>query len=312
VAVFDLYSKRKKRASGKQLDVYTYDKLPKSLKVQIIHVWGDTIGAVFYFANTERHRPPRAFQQIVDILRREAGVFKLSDETVFPQDEEQAYPELCRYFLAEKQIDADLDVVELTCKYIENVVAKGQEMGETAQNAIIEVNTRFDEHGIGYQYADGTIICRTSEYIHNEAVKPVLLVLRNKIYETAQQEFLHAYEHYRDGKTAECLVDACKAFESTMKIICTKRQWPHGPNMTASQLIQVCLRGGLIPPYWQAHFTSLRGLLEASIPTARNKQGGHGAGVAPPHNPPRELVAYVLHMTASTILFLTEAEKALP
>lgn len=47
------------------------------------------------------------------------------------------------------------------------------------------------------------------------------------------------------------------------------------------------------------------------IPPARNRQGGHGAGTLPDNQPPAELVSYILHMTATTILFLTEAEKKL-
>jgi hypothetical protein len=313
LAIFDLYSKRKNRDSGKKLDVYTYDKLPNPLKVQIIHVWDEAIGAPYYdqFGNLSRNASE--YQNIVNILRREAGVFRLSDETPNPRESAYAYPELCKYFLQSNNVDDELTVVELTCKWIETVVAnRSYDMIDVAQTAINEINRRFDEHSVGYQYSDGIIIRRDSEYVHVNAVKPTLLVLKNKIYATAQQEFLSAHDHYKDGKMSECLVDAYKAFESTMKIVCAKRKWKHGATASASQLIQTCLDNGLIPPYWQAHFTHLRGLLEASIPAARNKQGGHGAGVLPPHNPPRELVAYALHMTASTILFLTEAEKALP
>jgi hypothetical protein len=312
LAIFDLYSKRKKRESGKKPDVYTYDQLPDTLKVQIIHVWNETIGAKFFTRQHEPNRPSDSYQEIIYVLRKEAGVFSFSDETFDAKDSVYAYSELCKYFLRDKYVEHNLDVVELTCKWIEHVTGTEPNMEALTKAAIQDINIRFDEHAIGYQYSDGIIIRRDSEFIHNEAVKPTLLVLRTKIYATAQQEFLSSYEHYKNGKMSECLVDACKAFESTMKIICAKRKWGHKTTMTASQLIQVCLDNGLIPPFWQAHFTNIRGLLEASIPTARNKLAGHGAGVSSPHNPPRELVAYVLHMTASTILFLTEAEKALP
>jgi len=35
MAVFDLYSKRQKRIRGEVPDVYAYDELPKTLRVQI-------------------------------------------------------------------------------------------------------------------------------------------------------------------------------------------------------------------------------------------------------------------------------------
>jgi hypothetical protein len=51
-------------------------------------------------------------------------------------------------------------------------------------------------------------------------------------------------------------------------------------------------------------------LLESGVPTARNRLGGHGQG-AKPTSVPDHIVAYLLHMTASTIVFLIEADRAL-
>jgi hypothetical protein len=128
----------------------------------------------------------------------------------------------------------------------------------------------------------------------------------------AQEEFLSAFEHYRHGKNEEALVDACKSFESTMKAICDKRGWTYDKNKaTASDLVNICLSQGLIPSFWQSHFAALRTVLQSGIPTARNRQAGHGSGTEARPEPPDELVAYVLHMTASTILFLAEAERRL-
>jgi hypothetical protein len=96
-----------------------------------------------------------------------------------------------------------------------------------------------------------------------------------------------------------------------MKIICAKREWSFDKNDTAKKLVHICLEKGLIPTYWQCHFTSLHTVLESAIPTPRNKQAGHGAGAQPIPDLPDELVSYILHMTAATILFLTEAEAKL-
>ena len=49
VSIFDLYSKRQKTLRGDMPDVYTYDKLPEALKVQIVHVMTDALG------NTEEY-----------------------------------------------------------------------------------------------------------------------------------------------------------------------------------------------------------------------------------------------------------------
>ncbi|UXN07127.1 hypothetical protein N6A79_03720 [Bartonella sp. HY761] len=54
----------------------------------------------------------------------------------------------------------------------------------------------------------------------------------------------------------------------------------------------------------------LQGLLESSVPTGRNKLAGHGQG-ANPIEIPDYIASYILHMTASTIVFLINAEKAI-
>jgi hypothetical protein len=96
-----------------------------------------------------------------------------------------------------------------------------------------------------------------------------------------------------------------------MKTICDKQLWSYQPGDTAKKLINVCFQNQLIPTYLQDQFSSLRQSLESGVPTVRNKLGGHGQG-SQPIIVPQYFAAYQLHMTASTILFLVEAEKALP
>ncbi len=146
------------------------------------------------------------------------------------------------------------------------------------------------------------------DFIHTEIVKPALRLLGQKQYAGAQQEFLKAHEHYRKGNAKEALNECLKAFESVMKAICDKRGWSYSNNATSKPLIQVCFDNGLIPSFWQSHYSSLRNLLESSVPTGRNKLSGHGQGTTP-EAVPDHLVAYMLNMTASAIVFLAEADE---
>ena len=196
-------------------------------------------------------------------------------------------------------IEKVLDAVELSFQVI------GRD------DAIEELNQRFKEHGFGYQFTNGQIIRIDSEFTHTEIVKPALRLLGKKQYAGAQQEFLKAHEHYRKGNAKEALNECLKAFESVMKAICNKRKWSYSNNATAKPLIQVCFDKGLIPSFWQSHYSSLRNLLESSVPTGRNKLSGHGQGTTPEAVPDR-LVAYMLHMTASAIVFLAEADEKAP
>jgi len=310
VAIFDLFSKRQKKLRGDVPDVYSYDNLPNALRVQIIHIWSDVLGNnQDYYSSRESVKS--AYKFIVKTLCREYGVFELSKASNF---RDRVYlEELNSYFLQEEETEKAIDAIELSFKVINTFTRKHNYLyrrnaSEIADNAISEVNNRFKEHGIGFQFVENEIIKMDSELLHVEAVKPALKLLNKKEYEGAQQEFLSAYEHYRHGKNKESLNDCLKSFESTMKAICDKKSWEFPPNATAKKLIQVCFDNDLIPSFWQQQLSSLRSMLESSIPTGRNKLSGHGQGTTPV-TVPDYLVAYMLHMTASTLVFLTTAEK---
>ncbi len=291
--IFDLFSKRQKRLRGEMPDVYVYDDLPHSLRVQIVHIWRDILQGEYKF--------------IVDTLCREYGVFVLADMSSSVYTGIRDYQaELFEFFLEEENIEKALDAVELSFRYIEH-----RYVPERADEARKELNQRFKEHGVGYQFTNGQIIRIDSEFTHTEIVKPALRLLGQKQYAGAQQEFLKAHEHYRKGNAKEALNECLKAFESVMKAICDKRRWSYSNNATAKPLIQVCFDNGLIPPFWQSHYSSLRSLLESSVPTGRNKLSGHGQGTTP-EAVPDYLVAYMLHMTASAIVFLAEADEKAP
>ena len=284
--IFDLFSKRQKRLRGEIPDVYVYGDLPRSLKIQIVHIWRDILQEEYKF--------------IVDTLCREYGVFVLADMSSPVYTGIRDYQaEFFKFFLEEENCEKALDAIELSFRFIDR------------DDAIEELNQRFKEHGFGYQFTNGQIIRIDSEFTHTEIVKPALRLLGQKQYAGAQQEFLKAHEHYRKGNAKEALNECLKAFESAMKAICDKRRWSYSNNATAKPLIQVYFDNGLIPPFWQSHYSSLRSLLESSVPTGRNKLSGHGQGTTP-EAVPDYLVAYMLHMTASAIVFLAEADEKAP
>lgn len=213
-------------------------------------------------------------------------------------------------------IEKCLDAIEVSFQTINSMIREhgyiyGMSGHAKADEAISDLNIRFKENGVGYQFIDNQIIRVDSQLLHAEAVKPALTLLNTKGYQGPQEEFLKAYEHYKKGNNKEALNDCLKAFESTMKAICDKRGWAYDPKGGAKDLIAVMFANGLIPTFWQTQLSSLRSLLESSIPTGRNKLSGHGQG-STPTEVPDEITAYMLHMTASTVVFLTTAEKALP
>ena|SRR5438552_3736906 len=173
------------------------------------------------------------------------------------------------------------------------------------------LNHRFLEHSVGYQYESGRITRCDSQFLHAQVVKPALALLQDKRYQGANDEFLKAHEHHRKGEVEDCLVDCLRALESTLKSICDKRRWQFDPKATAKPLLDICFKNGLIPAFLQSHYSALQSTLESGVPTLRNKLSGHGQGTQVVSVPPH-YAAYALHLTASAIQFLIEAEKALP
>jgi hypothetical protein len=302
--IWDSFSKRKRRDAGEYPDVYQYGKIPLPLRRQIVHIWITALGHTEYVDNT--------WKFIHDTAAREFGVFYLGGrhDTHFDQ---------CQQFILNSP-DADtdkiLDLVELTFLYIDSSVRNNwypvsneRHISQEPDDAIDELNARFKEHGVGYQYANGKIIRIDSELIHAEVIKPVLQLLTEKRFRGAQDEFLKAHKHYRNGETKDSVVGAQRSFESVMKVIADTRKWAYPPGAPAKKLIEVLLSNGLVPASLQSQFTALASVLESGLPTIRNKTSGHGQGGNIVEVPPY-LAAFALHLCAANILFLVEADKA--
>jgi hypothetical protein len=252
---------------------------------------------------------PEVFKAIHDILCREYGMFYLSDEARHGDFQTAVF----NFFLKSENIEKALDVIEISFRLVKNVASDREyqlyaDVKIEPEEAISELNERFHEHGIGYQFESGDVIRIDSKYVHAETIKPTLDVLSDKIYAGANAEFLKAHEHYRHKRYAECLNECLKSFESTMKIICDKRKWKYSKNDTAKILLVACFQNGLIPEFFQAQFSSLRASLESGVPAVRNRLSGHGQGIEK-KEVPQYIARYLLNLTATSILLLVSAEK---
>lgn len=305
MTIFDLFSKRQKRARGEMPDVFEYDNIPAPLRVQIVHIISEAFGKDRYGSS----EADEAYSFIKKTLCKEYGLFELV------KFQSSARDEVLNYLLKVEGAERVLDIVELCFRIIDKHIRENRTYwsGTTRESepdqAISELNERFKEHGIGYQFESGEIIRVDSQLLHSETVKPALGLLRGAQFKGANEEFLSAFEHYRHGRHKESLVDALKAFESTLKSICTLKKWTYQQTDTAKALINTCLSNGLLPPFQEAQLNAVRSVLESGVPTVRNKLGGHGQG-AEPTEVPQFMVRYTLHLTATTIVMLVEASKS--
>ena len=315
MAKFDLFSRKMRESEGESLDVFRYDEVPRRSGFSFFML------SMMPDSRIESRTIPEyiaigtegvdIFAQACLVLRRELGLGKLINvrKRVRSMNETQTR-DLCDEFTAffeNCKTEQVLDAVQIVMRLIEDSDRSRLLDGEcNAGTVAAEINRRFLEHGLGYQYQSGQILVETNSVLHREAITPALVLLNDPRFAGANEEFLNAHEHYRHGRLGECLVDCLKAFESSMKIICDLKGWPYKPTDTAKALIEVCLSNNLIPTFTQQQLTSLRTLLESGIPTVRNKQAGHGQGAAR-HQVSPHLARFGLHLTAAVVVLMVES-----
>lgn len=303
MAIFDLYSKRMKKLKNKETDIYTYNKISRKLKTQIIIVFDEVMNIRFNTYYNKNDKLKKLYFLIHHILKKEYGVFNIGQD--YETDEKQI-----KHFLLNEQTSTEnsLDVIELLLKVIDkyDIAEYDDDIKNRANEAINEINERFKENGIGYFYTNGKIIRVDATYIHNEITKPTINLLSNKKFSGANDEYLKAHEYYKKGENKECLVNCCKAFESVMKSICKYKKWNFDETKdTAKKLIKVLLDNNFVPQYYQEQLSSLANLLESGIPTIRNKTSGHGQGDTI-KTVDEHIARYALNLTGANIIFLAE------
>lgn len=309
MAIKDIFSKR--TAPPKPTpDVLSYDPLPNPLLTQIVHIWITALGRADDY-DPYGFRPPLsaiAWDSIVVGLARELGLPALARG-------DNGFEIAVRYLTAETTPTKQrLDLIELAAREIDSRIRdewwteERRTAGITQEpdDALTELNHRFLEHSIGYQYEHGQLVELSTTFVHSQIIRPALAVLTDKRFANAQAEFLAAHKAYREQRFSDSLNEALKAFESTMKIICHENQWQYQQTDTAAKLIGHVLANGLVPVAMQQQFTSLRALLESGTPTVRNKTSGHGAGVAP-IAPTEAIARFSLHTAAANITLLVDA-----
>lgn len=259
-----------------------------------------------------RYNSEEVFRQLHQAVAHEHGRAELAKTY---SHKEADVVEAC--LKTEKDVLVWLDLVELTFRYIERALSKIsasdrdiRDISIPSDKAISELNVRFQRAAFGYRYEDGGIIRIDNEYVHSEITKPALLLLHDKRFAGANDEFRAAHDHYKAGEYRDCAVDANNALESTMKAICEIKGWEVQKGARASDLLKVLRREGLFPDFAEQSFDQLVSTLRSGLPALRNETGGHGQG-ATPVEVPEYIAAYALHLAASKIRFLYEAFRTL-
>jgi hypothetical protein len=86
------------------------------------------------------------------------------------------FMELANFLLLEKSTEKFLYAVEFSFKIVDQVARKDSYLArpnafQIADNAVEELNARFREHGVGFQFVHGQIIRIDSKLIHGHSLK---------------------------------------------------------------------------------------------------------------------------------------------
>ena len=310
VPIFHTYAKRRRSGSSDSPEPLRYEPIPPELRRQVIHISQDAIGPFIKNHNYMRadYAGNERWVWIHKTMAKEMGVFDLGDGKSDPYVQ-------CQQFLLNADTDDALSIIELTfwviAKIMVDVNAYGrreQDLEQTAEDAIEELNGRFAEQSFGYRFENEQIVRIDSELLHREATVPAIVLLREEGFGGALDEFMEAHRHYRKGEAKDANVDAFNALESTLKTICDRKNWNYAKGATATDLMKLVIRQGLIPPELQGQFEHLIKAMQTGLPPVRHNFGGHGQG-AEPKTVADHLAAYSLHLMAANIVLLIEAYR---
>jgi hypothetical protein len=317
--VFETYASRAAAAArvGTR-DVYKYDALPAFLRKQISQIFTDCIGPgwnrprVRYFDDEPRNANA-TWSQIAKVMDREVKSFAL------PETHDSYHYGHCMTYLRDSDdVTGVLSLVEICALVMANLpkndpgAQKRYAQGATARSeeGIVELNQRFLQAGVGYQFENGQIIRVDSQYVHAEVIKEALRLLNEPGFDAANEEFMKAHRHLRDGNRRDANTAALRSMESVLKVICGASAWTYEKTDTVERLLAVVRREGLFPDYLEGYFNNLMGVMKAGVPKIRDREGGHGA--APGDAPvPDHIGAFALHLTAANIVMLVKAHRAI-
>lgn len=307
MAIIELFSQRKKLQEKTGIDIYQYNHATRELRIQVKGILEDVIVAKWRSDYLADGSAESAWYEVHRALCREHGKQFLISQHINPQND------YLNYILSEPKIEFWLDAVELVFKYINSLDEyECRSIGTNfveINKATAELNHRFRQALLGYQFENNQILKMDSYLLHSEVVKPALNFLTDNRFKGAENEFLSAHAHYRSGEYKDAILDANNAFESVMKSICEIKGWGYSSGARASDLIKLLQEKGLFPDYLDKSFEQLLATLKSGLPQVRNNQGGHGQG-KDVQETPAYVASYALHLAATKIVFLVSALKA--
>ena len=298
--IFKPYSRRREEEQEKN-DYLLYDHMPIEFRRSVFIILEEIYSKLSF----------TLYRELAHELRKYTGKNLLSNNN-------QPYRDIEGFFLKDNQnIENVFDTMEFSFQIIIKHIETGEYGSirnlkkEQAKQYFIkkieEINDFFSRYHLGYEInrENFHIIRKDTEFLHKEVIKQTITLLRNQRFEGPLNEFNQALDHYLKKEYQDAILDANKAFESTMKSILSINAINFPENINANALIQKLKENDFLMPYLENFTNNLRSMLESSIPTIRNRESGHGSGIDP-KKIEKSYAQLGLHLSGSFIVFLIE------
>lgn len=166
MSIFDIFSKRDKPLP----DVYQTTSLPQELRVQIVKILQDAFGHLNR-RDAWDGSSNEAMRFIREAICREKGRFFLYEKRMPPEED------LLNAILASQDIALVIDIVDFAFKYMAK--ANDYRLEDTRSDWIAELNHRFREHGVGYQFDEQAthLFAIDNELVHQQVIRRTLKLL---------------------------------------------------------------------------------------------------------------------------------------
>ena len=304
MAIINMFASRYKSKSKKIT-------IPQPFRIQTVHIINDLIGV--YRKNGFFVPLYQSIHIPYDLYCRESGKLGLREHqyTVIPQDfygpETSGFNSLVCLMIDSQSNSEVLNILELIFRFFHffpTQYSHADRCIEQSGSCFEELNERLSYHEIELQFENGSLIPIGSKGIYSEIIHPGLNFLtENPDFEVPQKEILEAFEHLRHGKYKAAISMGGNSVESTLKVICSQKEWKYTQNANMKELLKIIRDNNLIPKVLDDHFSQLRQLLQNSSGAVRNEYGSHGGGTKDV-SPTKEIAEYALHLCLSNINFL--------
>jgi hypothetical protein len=183
-----------------------------------------------------------------------------------------------------------------------NIVHFGLNIVPIMEEASAEVNDLFKSHNLGFEVYDGSVRKVDAKFLHSSVVKEAVRLLRHSSFEGPLDEYQRAIDAFTKRNFKEVVRESSNAFESTLKVLLTKRGIAFDASYTSSRLIKKLIDGGFLPSRLENFSNALTQVMSSGLPTIANPvRHGQGSEVTDIDD---NYASFALHLSGSYIIFL--------